>query len=88
MTRLDDHTNMIQWYYIEDDSKTEKLAAYPPDVNFILETALKDQKHNASYVDQNGNRYVVDFNSYTEHPEDNQYDTVKVVRKSKHFGEK
>ncbi|CAC5424291.1 Protein mono-ADP-ribosyltransferase PARP15 [Mytilus coruscus] len=76
-------TDMVQWHYMEEDKGEKKLVEYPPEVNLILETALKDQKTDASFYDQNGNRYVVDFNSYEEYPADDPTDKVQVLRKFK-----
>ncbi|XP_052088539.1 protein mono-ADP-ribosyltransferase PARP14-like isoform X3 [Mytilus californianus] len=76
-------TDMVQWHYMEEDKGEKKLVEYPPEVNLILETALKDQKKDASFYDQNGNKYVVDFNSYEEYPADDPTDKVQVLRKSK-----
>ncbi|CAG2232384.1 PARP10_14_15 [Mytilus edulis] len=76
-------TDMVQWHYMSEDKGEKKLVEYPPEVNLILEIALKDQKTDASFYDQNGNRYIVDFNSYEEYPADDPTDKVQVLRKSK-----
>lgn len=80
-------TDMVQWHYMSEDKGEKKLVEYPPEVNLILETTLKDQKTDASFYDQNGNRYIVDFNSYEEYPADDPTDKVQVLRKSKLVGE-
>ncbi|XP_052088524.1 protein mono-ADP-ribosyltransferase PARP14-like isoform X2 [Mytilus californianus] len=76
-------TDMVQWYYMEEDKGKKKLVEYPSDVNLILESALKDQKTQASFSDTNGNKYIVDLNAYEEYPADNVNDKVQVLRKSK-----
>jgi hypothetical protein len=37
-------TDMVRWYYLEEDKAKNKTALkeYPPEFNLILETALKD----------------------------------------------
>jgi hypothetical protein len=78
-------TDMVQWYYLEEDKAKNKttLKEYPPEVNLILETALKDQKSMVSFYSQDGSKYVIDLNSYEEYPEDDPTDLVQVLRKSK-----
>lgn len=78
-------TDMVQWYYLEEDKTKNKktLKEYPPEVNLILETALKDQKKMVSFYSQDGSKYVIDLNSYEEYPEDDPKDSVQVLRKSK-----
>ncbi|XP_076078270.1 protein mono-ADP-ribosyltransferase PARP14-like isoform X1 [Mytilus galloprovincialis] len=76
-------TDMVQWYYMEEDKGKKKLVEYPSDVNLILESALKEQKTVASFFDTNGNKYIVDLNAYEEYPADNVNDKVQVLRKSK-----
>ncbi|VDI32296.1 poly [ADP-ribose] polymerase 10/14/15 [Mytilus galloprovincialis] len=76
-------TDMVQWYFMEEDKGKKKLVEYPPDVNLILESALKDQKTEASFSDTNGNKYIVDLNAYEEYPADDPTDIVQVLRKSK-----
>lgn len=79
-------TDMVQWYFMEEDKGKKKLVEYPPDVNLILESALKDQKTEASFSDTNGNKYIVDLNAYEEYPADDPTDIVQVLRKSKLVG--
>lgn len=81
-------TDMVQWYYMEQDKAKNKttLKEYPSEVNLILETALKDQKPTASFYSHDGSKYIVDLNSYEEYPDDDPTDSVKVLRKSKLVG--
>ncbi|XP_071137980.1 protein mono-ADP-ribosyltransferase PARP14-like isoform X2 [Mytilus edulis] len=76
-------TDMVQWYYMEEDKGKKKLVEYPSDVNLILESALKEQKTEASFSDTTGNKYIVDLNAYEEYPADDPTDKVQVLRKSK-----
>ncbi|CAG2200839.1 PARP10_14_15 [Mytilus edulis] len=64
-------------------TRKKKLFEYPSDVNLILESALKEQKTEASFSDTNGNKYIVDLNAYEEYPADDPTDKVQVLRKSK-----
>jgi len=68
--------DMVQWYFIsvEDTGQT-------------LEQALKNNDPQAFFLDNNGNKYIVDFTTYEEFPEDDPKDTVAVLRKSKMTGE-
>lgn len=82
-------TDMVQWYYMEEDKAKNKktLKEYPSEINLILETALKDQKPIASFYSQDGTKYIIDLNSYEEYPADDPKDSVQVLRKSKLVGE-
>jgi len=81
-------TDMVQWYYLEEDKAKKKttLKEYPSEVNLILETALKDQKPTASFYSQDESKYIIDLNSYEEYPADDPKDSVQVLRKSKLVG--
>lgn len=75
--------DMVQWYFISVEDTGQKLEEYPAEVNLILEQALKKNEPQAFFLDNSGNKYIVDFNNYEEYPEDDPSDTVAVLRKSK-----
>ncbi|XP_052101663.1 protein mono-ADP-ribosyltransferase PARP14-like isoform X2 [Mytilus californianus] len=75
--------DMVQWYFISVEDTGQKLEEYPAEVNLILEQALKNNESQAIYFDKSGNRYIVDFNNYEAFPEDDPFDYVAVLRKSK-----
>ncbi|CAC5424295.1 Protein mono-ADP-ribosyltransferase PARP15 [Mytilus coruscus] len=75
--------DIAQWYFMDDDNGKTELKEYPDDVTVILETALMKQQPQASFFDSDGNKYIVDFDSYEEYPAADPTDTVKVLRKSK-----
>ena len=79
--------DMVQWYFISVEATGQKLEEYPPEVNLTLEQALKNNDPQAFFLDNSGNKYIVDFTAYEEFPEDDPTDTVKVLRKSKMTGE-
>ena len=78
--------DMVQWYFISVEDTGQKLEEYPPEVNLILEQALKNNDQQAFFLDNSGNKYIVDFTTYEEFPEDDPSDTVAVLRKSKLTG--
>ncbi|XP_071171106.1 uncharacterized protein [Mytilus edulis] len=73
--------DMVQWYFISE----QKQEKYPPEVNLILEQALKNNDRQASFYDNSENKYIVDLNTYTEFPENDPNDIVTVLRKSKEY---
>ncbi|VDI06302.1 poly [ADP-ribose] polymerase 10/14/15 [Mytilus galloprovincialis] len=75
--------DMVQWYFISVEDTGQKLEEYPAEVNLLLEQALKNNEPQAFFLDNSGNKYIVDFNTYEEYPEDDPSDTVAVLRKSK-----
>ena len=79
--------DMVQWYFISVDDTGQTLVEYPPEVNLILEQALKNNEPQAFFLDNGGKSYTVDFTTYEEFPEDHPKDTVAVLRKSKMTGE-
>jgi hypothetical protein len=79
--------DMVQWYFISVEDTGQTLEEYPAEVNLTLEQALKNNEPQAFFLDNNGNKYIVDFTTYEEYPEDDHSDTVAVLRKSKMTGE-
>ncbi|XP_052088528.1 protein mono-ADP-ribosyltransferase PARP14-like isoform X4 [Mytilus californianus] len=75
--------DIAQWYFMDDDNGKTELKEYPDDVTVLLETALMKQEPQAFFLDSDGNKYIVDFDSYEEYPAADPTDTVKVLRKSK-----
>ncbi|XP_071137975.1 protein mono-ADP-ribosyltransferase PARP14-like [Mytilus edulis] len=75
--------DIAQWYFMDDNNGKTDLKEYPDDVTVILETALMKQEPQAFFLDSDGNKYIVDFDSYEEYPADDPTDRVKVLRKSK-----
>ncbi|VDI21837.1 poly [ADP-ribose] polymerase 10/14/15 [Mytilus galloprovincialis] len=75
--------DIAQWYFMDDNNGKTELKEYPDDVTVILETALMKQEPQAFFLDNAGNKYIVDFDSYEEYPASDRTDTVKVLRKSK-----
>ncbi|CAG2225270.1 PARP10_14_15 [Mytilus edulis] len=75
--------DMVQWYFISVEDTGQKLEEYPAEVNLLLEQALKNNEPQAFFLDNSGNKYIVDFTDYEEYPEDDPSDTVAVLRKSK-----
>ncbi|CAG2243958.1 unnamed protein product [Mytilus edulis] len=75
--------DMVQWYFISVEDTGQKLEEYPAEVNLLLEQALKNNEPKAFFLDNSGNKYIVDFTDYEEYPEDDPSDTVAVLRKSK-----
>ncbi|CAG2240039.1 PARP10_14_15 [Mytilus edulis] len=75
--------DIAQWYFMDDNNGKTELKEYPDDVTVILETALMKQEPQAFFLDNGGNKYIVDFDSYEEYPASDPTDTVKVLRKSK-----
>ncbi|XP_076101153.1 protein mono-ADP-ribosyltransferase PARP14-like [Mytilus galloprovincialis] len=78
--------DMVQWYFISVEDTGQKLEEYPPEVNLLLEQALKNNEPQAFFLDNSGNKYIVDFTNYEEYLEDDPSDTVAVLRKSKMTG--
>ncbi|VDI82837.1 Ca-activated chloride channel homolog [Mytilus galloprovincialis] len=78
--------DMVQWYFFSIEDTGQKLEEYPQEVNLILEQAFKKHEPQAFFLNNSGNKYVVDFNTYEEFPEDDPSDTVVVLRKSKLTG--
>ena len=79
--------DMVQWYFISVEDTGQTLEEYPPEVNLTLEQALKNNDPQAFFLDNNGNKYIVDFTTYEEFPENDPMDIVAVLRKSKMTGE-
>ncbi|CAC5404074.1 PARP10_14_15 [Mytilus coruscus] len=75
--------DMVQWYFISVEDTGQKLEEYPAVVNFILEQVLKNNEPQAFFLDNSGNKYIVDFNTYEEYPEDDPTDSHAVLRKCK-----
>ncbi|VDI00521.1 Hypothetical predicted protein [Mytilus galloprovincialis] len=75
--------DMVQWYVISVEDTGQKLEGYPAEVNLLLEQAFLNNEPQAFFLDNSGNKYIVDLTNYEEYPEDDPSDTVAVLRKSK-----
>ena len=75
--------NMVEWCFIDITQDGQTLEKYPPNINRLLEKALRNQQSEATFNDNTGVEYVVDFGTYEEYPKSDQTDRVKVIRKSK-----
>ncbi|VDH94340.1 Hypothetical predicted protein, partial [Mytilus galloprovincialis] len=78
--------DMVQWYVISVEDTGQKLEGYPAEVNLLLEQAFLNNEPQAFFLDNSGNKYIVDLTNYEEYPEDDPSDTVAVLRKSKMTG--
>ncbi|VDI06300.1 Hypothetical predicted protein [Mytilus galloprovincialis] len=78
--------DMVQWCFIVVENTGHKLEEYSAEVNLLLEQALKNNEPQAFFLDNSGNKYIVDFTSYEEFPENDPSDTVAVLRKYKMTG--
>lgn len=74
--------SMVEWCFL-DNTCSNDLIKYPPDINLQLEKALRFQESRTSFLDAQGKRYIVDLTTYEEYPEDDISDIVKVIRRSK-----
>ncbi|VDI25021.1 Hypothetical predicted protein, partial [Mytilus galloprovincialis] len=87
MRYAEEHANlvseMVEWSYLEVDIDGEKLIEYPRQINLLLEQAVRNNKATAEFHDDQGNKYIVDFNSYEEYLESNPSEAVKVIRRNK-----
>lgn len=90
MRYAEEHANlvseMVEWSYLEVDIDGEKLIEYPRQINLLLEQAVRNNKATAEFHDDQGNKYIVDFNSYEEYLESNPSEAVKVIRRNKLSG--
>ena len=75
--------NMVEWCFIDITQDGQTLEKYPPNINRLLEKALRNQQADAKFNDNQGVEYVVDFGTYEEYPKTDPTDRVKVIRKSK-----
>lgn len=73
----------VEWSYIVKEKGKEKLKQYPTDINLKLEVDFKDMLPQSIIIDKDGNKFVVDFAKMEEYSENNQNDSVQVLRKSK-----
>lgn len=74
--------SMVEWCFL-DNTGSNDLIKYPPDINLQLEKALSFQEPRTSFLDDQGKKYIVDLTTYEEYPEDDTRDIVKVIRRSK-----
>lgn len=75
--------NMVEWCFLDTGSVPPKLEKYPSHINLQLEKALRNQEPSTFFKDSDGNKYIVDLNTYEEYPEGDRKDVVKVIRRSK-----
>ncbi|KAK3094887.1 hypothetical protein FSP39_007507 [Pinctada imbricata] len=75
--------DMVEWCFIDVTSDGQTLEKYPPSINRLLERALRKQESAATFTDNQGVEYVVDFQNYEEYPKNDPTDTVTVIRRSK-----
>ena len=80
-TIADIQKDVVQWFYIEITATGQELAEYDKQTNSIIEAAFQDQLPNVRFTDREGARYIIDFDSMTEFPEEDEVDQVKVIRR-------
>ena len=76
-------SDSVEWSYIVKEKGKKKLKQYPTDINLKLEVDFKKMLPQSVIIDKDGNKFVVDFAKMEEYSENNQNDSVQVLRKSK-----
>lgn len=75
--------NMVQWSFLEILPTGAKSVEYNQRENQIIELAFQNKKKNVELTDEDGNVYVVDFDSMMEYSITNPSDAVSVLRQDK-----
>ncbi|XP_021354328.1 poly [ADP-ribose] polymerase 14-like isoform X2 [Mizuhopecten yessoensis] len=73
----------VEWSVIDEGDDGRKLLPYPEELNHTIENDYQQQKPNATFCDENGTRYEIDFSTMEEYPVHDQSDRAKVLRKDK-----
>ncbi|XP_060585886.1 protein mono-ADP-ribosyltransferase PARP14-like isoform X2 [Ruditapes philippinarum] len=72
--------NLVQWSYIENEDTGQTLKPYDKELNYKIESAYLSKADCVKFRADKIN-YVLDFSKMEEYPEDDQNDTVTVIRR-------
>ncbi|OWF50082.1 Poly [ADP-ribose] polymerase 14 [Mizuhopecten yessoensis] len=73
----------VEWSVIDEGDDGRKLLPYPEELNHTIENDYQQQQPKATFCDENGTRYEIDFSTMEEYPVHDQSDRAKVLRKDK-----
>ncbi|XP_060593079.1 protein mono-ADP-ribosyltransferase PARP14-like isoform X3 [Ruditapes philippinarum] len=72
--------NLVQWSYIENEDIGQTLKPYDKELNYKIESAYLSKAGCVKFRADKVN-YVLDFAKMEEYPEDDQTDTIIVIRR-------